>query len=113
MNGHSMGSGGGLFPSSPSTSDRGEEDIAVLRKRMKRDIERIQRFNDNSSPFSNNQESSPEKGEQDTKDTHREDIIQAAREGLNAQEISRKFHVSVDQVALILRVASKGQSRNR
>ncbi|MDD5673908.1 MAG: hypothetical protein PHC61_07090 [Chitinivibrionales bacterium] len=40
-------------------------------------------------------------------ETLKQQIIAAGGEGLSVSEISRKFHVSVDQVALILKIAGK------
>ena len=39
-------------------------------------------------------------------------ILQAAREGADTMEISKKFHVGVDQVTLILRVANRDNANN-
>jgi len=96
---------------SSQMTDKDDKDITLLRKRMKRDIDRIQRFNDAPSPFSTAEKNGAGNKEQDDTDTLRDDIIRAAQEGLDAQDIARKYHVSVDQVALILRVAAKGQSK--
>jgi len=92
---------------SKTGGDTENMDITSLRKRMSKDIDHIQRFNKESSPFSAGETEELQK-EEDNKDMLRERIIDAAQEGLDAQEISRRYHVSVDQVALILRVAEKG-----
>ncbi|MBD3390690.1 MAG: hypothetical protein GF418_01565 [Chitinivibrionales bacterium] len=42
-------------------------------------------------------------------DTLRDRILNAANQGLDVAQISRRFHISVDQVALILRVARNGK----
>ncbi|MCP4648282.1 MAG: hypothetical protein GY852_11235 [bacterium] len=83
-------------------------DITSLRKRVSKDIDHIQRFNKESSPFSAADETDEPQKEQDSSTALRNRIIHAAQEGLDTQEISRRYHVSVDQVALILRVAEKG-----
>lgn len=98
---------GSPAPASKTGGDTESMDITSLRKRMRKDIDHIQRFNKESSPFSDGETDEPQK-EQDSKDMLRDRIIHAAQEGLDAQEISRRYHLSVDQVALILRVAEKG-----
>ena len=80
---------------------------------MRGDIEHIQSFNNSPSPFSRLDDISESMKEQENKDTIRNSIIRAAKEGLDVQEISRKYHVSVDQVKLILRIADSGQSKSR
>jgi hypothetical protein len=40
-------------------------------------------------------------------------VIAAAREGLDVQEISRRFHLSVDQVSLILRISRTDKTGGR
>ncbi len=101
-------------PAGPSpVTDSKDENIASLRRRMKRDIDRIQRFNETASPFSNTEKTGSDSKETDAKESLRQDILHAAQQGLDYQEISRKFHVSVDQVSLIVRVASRGDTRNR
>jgi DNA-binding NarL/FixJ family response regulator len=42
---------------------------------------------------------------QDNDSEHERKIIEAARSGMSPQEISKKYHISTDQVSLILKVA--------
>lgn len=94
--------------------DKDNRSIEMLRKRMQKDIEDIQRFNSNDSPFALRDAEPVALVEQEKKEPIRDQIICAAREGLDVQEISRKYHISVDQVSLILRVAKKGHTeKNR
>ena len=93
-------------------TDKNDRSIDALRSRMQKDIEDIQRFNTEDSPFTTQDDEQASPAERENKDTVREQIIRAAREGLDVQEISRRYHISVDQVSLILRVAKKGHSKN-
>lgn len=94
------------------TADKDDRGIDTLRRRMQKDIEDIQRFNTDDSPFATRDDEHEAQTERENKDTVREQIIRAAREGLDVQEISRRYHISSDQVSLILRVAKKGHSKN-
>ena len=94
------------------TTDKSDKDIDTLRRRMHKDIENIQRFNTADSPFSPQDDVHESLTDQEKKDTVRENIIRAAKEGLDVQEISRKYHISADQVSLILRIADKGDSES-
>lgn len=94
-------------------ADKDDRSIDALRRRMQKDIEDIQRFNTADSPFTAQDDGHEAPAEQENRDTIREQIVRAAQEGLDVQEISRRYHVSVDQVSLILRVAKKGHSKNR
>ena len=113
---HTEGSPKSLHGIPPSDSgraaDKGDREIDTLRRRMHKDIENIQRFNTTDSPFSPQDDVRETLTDQEKKETVRENVIRAAKEGLDVQEISRKFHISVDQVSLILRVADKGDSEN-
>ena len=94
------------------SADKSDKDIDTLRRRMHKDIENIQRFNTAESPFSPQDDVSESLADQGKIDTIRENVIRAAKEGLDIQEISRKYHISVGQVSLILRVADKGDPEN-
>lgn len=94
---------------SNTAADKENRDIDSLRKRIRKDVEHIQSSNNSASPFLKLDDISESPKEQKNKDS----IIRAAKEGLDVHEISRKYHISVDQVALILRVAESGKSKNR
>jgi hypothetical protein len=89
-----------------------DSSLASLRKRMRQDIDHIQRFNAPAAPFSSspNPPEIPRKqdGQQESQVSIRETILNAAGEGLSVQEISKKYHISIDQVTLVLRIAKKG-----
>lgn len=91
-------------------SETPQREIELLRQRVRSDVERLQRFNDREeSPLSrldHGVEPSSEEGAAEKRAV----VARAAREGMGVQEISRKFHMSVDQVSLILRVTGRGNS---
>lgn len=101
-------------PFSPKESDTpadiDNESIESLRQRMHDDIARIRRF-DESMTFETEPPPSPppppvEPSGEEGGDM-RQKVLAAARQGLDAREISRRLHLSVDQVMLILRVAGR------
>jgi Mor family transcriptional regulator len=53
-------------------------------------------------------------GAEDVRDTVeiKKRVILAARQGLDVQEISRRYHLSADQISLILRIARANDARN-
>ncbi len=102
----------GASSRAPSASggdtDINDEGIESLRHRVSADIKRIQRF-DSEQPPALRAQAGPDAGAGAAHgDSLRERIMQAAHEGLDVQQISKRFHISADQVALILRVASDG-----
>jgi hypothetical protein len=107
------GSGGiestGMRPSvSQTPSDKENINIATLRKRMMGETEtRNSSDEKDSSPFPSAGYEEKEETKYDHGELVRDKVLQAALAGLDAQEISRRFHISADQVALILRIAQK------
>lgn len=93
---------------SQTPSDKDNINIAALRKRMLGETEtRNSSDEDNSSPFSSAGYEEKEETKYDPGELVRDKVLQAAQAGLDAREISRRFHISADQVALILRIAHK------
>ncbi len=98
-----------VSPSEASkTADTDDRGIDSLRERVRKDIKDIQRFNAGKQPLSPSDSGSDQRNE---RENIRETVIRASKEGLDTQEISRRYHVSVDQVSLILRVADKDNSK--
>lgn len=95
-------------PHTTPENDMEDKNIAMLRERMQKDIENIQRFNKSTSPFSSRiqQTNDPEEKSQDN-ESLKELVITAARQGLTVDQISQKYHISKDQVALIVRLSKK------
>jgi len=85
--------------------------ITTIRQRMQSVGEQVQKEIENISPFSELEQADEQSEKEDQKNSIRNNIIQAAKEGLDVHEISRKYHISVDQVALILRVAGGGHKK--
>lgn len=86
--------------------------IESILERMERHTPQDQHIGEGVSPFADvNQEEHLK--ERKSRDSVRDKVIMAANEGLDVHEISRKLHVSVDQVTLILRIAAKEHKRDR
>ncbi len=102
------------MPSSVSSAyaDIQNKDIDSLRKKMLNDIEHSKNAKNSISPFFSSNKADDNREEQKHRDTIRDSIIKDGKAGLDAQEISRKYHVSVDQVTLILRISNSGKSKN-
>lgn len=93
---------------SGAPADIDSEGLESLRQRMHDDIERIRRFDEEHSPFDSERPApAPEPVDEGAGEV-RDRVLAAARQGLDVQEISRRLHLSVDQVALILRVSGRG-----
>lgn len=90
-----------------------EKDLWRLRKRMRSDIEKPQPQNDELSPFSQPGKISVDNTkDKECDNSQRDKILASVREGLSVQEISRKYHISADSVALIVRVAGNRHSKS-
>ena len=49
--------------------------------------------------------------ESDPQELKKPQVLEASRQGLDVSEISRRFHLSADEVSLILRMARKDDTR--
>ncbi|MBD3317180.1 MAG: hypothetical protein GF344_15445 [Chitinivibrionales bacterium] len=92
---------------SRSSADIDTESIESLRQRMHDDSRRIQRFDKGAMPFAAETPESKRHEMIENGGGIRGRVLSAAHEGLDVHEISRRLHISVDQVALILRVARR------
>jgi hypothetical protein len=96
-----------LIPAPPEdVADNTNEDVESLRDRISQDIKRIQRFdrNPNNVQYGPDGRTSGEEAE-----SLRAMIIKEAQTGMDVQQISRKYQMSLDQIALILRMAGKAK----
>ncbi|MBD3421109.1 MAG: hypothetical protein GF398_13415 [Chitinivibrionales bacterium] len=81
-----------------------DEGIELLRQRIGDDIQRIRQFDKSERPAAlQDEKSGTHRSEADVK----KQILAAARAGMDAATISKKFHVSADQVTLIMKMAGK------
>ena len=95
----------------PETADIDTDGLESLRKRVGEDIRRIQRLDSEKPDGLHAAAASDAVTGAAEGTTLRERILEAALEGLDVHQISKRFHISIDQVALILRVA-RGEKRN-
>ena len=99
--------------SSDSFVDTGNKNINNLRKILNNDIKSLKQFNTNSSPFPVSDLPSENMGHFDKGLTISEKILNAANEGLTVLEISRKYHISVNKVSLILHIQDINKLKKR
>jgi len=92
---------------SVGTADINNEEIESLRQRVNEDIRRIQRFDRRlpSVPQASGAQEESGGGSGSLRDL----ILKAAHEGMDIQQIAKRFHISIDQVSLILRVGKPEQ----
>ena len=100
-------------PPQPSVSrgdaDIDNEGIEALRQRVSQDYKRIQRFDTQPSAAAKTSAQSDIDAQQNDGQTLRDKILLAASQGLDVGQISKRYHISADQVSLILRVARDGK----
>jgi hypothetical protein len=95
-----------LIPSvNTNEADNNKDELDELRKRVSDDIRRLQRFDSSQPPGLRQQP--PSTGDKETGQSLREQVLAAARNGMDLQQIARQFHIGADQIALIIRVAAK------
>ncbi len=82
--------------------------IDAIRQRMQDDHTRIKQFDRAQSPFPIKEETPKPIAQTPEKTPSNKDlIIKAASEGMSIHEISQTYHMSEDQISLILKVAQK------
>lgn len=101
-------------PAAPEIATEKEtRGIESIRKRMESTQPPEQAAAESVSPFAEVNKPEDPPREREKRDSIRDQVILAANDGLDVHEISRKLHVSVDQVTLILRIAAGEHKKDR
>jgi hypothetical protein len=99
---------------SDSFVDIDNKNINNLREIINNDIKSLKQFNINSSPFSTSDLKSEKNGGRlDEGLSISEKIVNSANEGLTVLEISRKYHISVNKVSLVLQIQDINKLKKR